>query len=586
MASSPTQLLLTRVDHEAKMINVMRTLFSSGLMTDVILSCEGQVIYAHRLVLASVSSYFQSIFQSPLVANQPNPIVILKDMKLVDLKAIIEFIYNGEVRVPENQLESLVKSAETLDISGLSRICTHPMNHVLSSPAHISPAEPTLRDVSSNININNLTHVDQESTVDAIPPKNLEDGQKVGKKYQLLTESTAPSSVQTRRSHAAFNSSNKTREEESGQKTAICKGQKRYVTSEAKVTESELHEQTTVLDGHSIASAEKRASEVSLIFDLFSFSLINFVHHQRLNTSPSPRPMSPDSIPSTRVRRATSSEDTESNYTPEPSDRLRVYGKLIVSDGSSGPAKEILIHKAEFAIGRDRTNDYRINTPLIARQHCSIIRDQGHPKLIIRAKDTKLNGQPVSGEVNLKELDLIQVGPALLIVRFDLTHEELDGKELIPVPIIPSNLNNRGSQRKSTSESKEIPDQKGKQVDDTEQADNSSIQRTESSLTTRSKVSDEASHNSANDGNSLDISVPQNSGGFTTSTRSDGIKRETKQIRTRLSDGASRLSERLPRSMETRPSRYSYVSKRLRAKQLKLRETNRRRLFGQKEEKR
>lgn len=47
------------------------------------------------------------------------PVVILKDIPFADLKAIIEFIYRGEVIIPQSQLPSLIKSAAGLQIRGL-----------------------------------------------------------------------------------------------------------------------------------------------------------------------------------------------------------------------------------------------------------------------------------------------------------------------------------------------------------------------------------------------------------------------------------------------------------------------------------
>lgn len=131
-AASTSHLLLTRIDHEAKVLNVMRNLLEDGQLTDVTLACEGQLIHAHKLILSSVSNYFQTIFQNPMLKSQSNPVIVVKDMKMVDLKAIIEFVYSGEVRICGDQLESLVRSAETLDISGLNKIDPNPVNHVSS----------------------------------------------------------------------------------------------------------------------------------------------------------------------------------------------------------------------------------------------------------------------------------------------------------------------------------------------------------------------------------------------------------------------------------------------------------------------
>ena len=49
-----------------------------------------------------------------------HPVFFLKDTSAEDLKAVIEFIYNGEVNVAQTQLASFIKTAELLQIRGLS----------------------------------------------------------------------------------------------------------------------------------------------------------------------------------------------------------------------------------------------------------------------------------------------------------------------------------------------------------------------------------------------------------------------------------------------------------------------------------
>ena len=49
-----------------------------------------------------------------------HPIVILRETSAADLEAILEFVYHGEVSVEEAQLESFLRSARVLQISGLT----------------------------------------------------------------------------------------------------------------------------------------------------------------------------------------------------------------------------------------------------------------------------------------------------------------------------------------------------------------------------------------------------------------------------------------------------------------------------------
>lgn len=101
------------------MLNVFEHLLSSEALVDVTLACEGLSIKAHKMVLSACSPFFQSLFlENPC----KHPIVILKDMRYTDLKAIIDFMYRGEVNVSQNQLSALLKTAETLKVKGLAEV--------------------------------------------------------------------------------------------------------------------------------------------------------------------------------------------------------------------------------------------------------------------------------------------------------------------------------------------------------------------------------------------------------------------------------------------------------------------------------
>ena len=101
------------------MMDVFKNLLSTEAMVDVTLACDGLSLKAHKIVLSACSPFFQSLFlENPC----KHPIVILKDMKYTELKAIIEFMYHGEVNVAQEQLSALMKTAETLRVKGLAEV--------------------------------------------------------------------------------------------------------------------------------------------------------------------------------------------------------------------------------------------------------------------------------------------------------------------------------------------------------------------------------------------------------------------------------------------------------------------------------
>merc|ERR1719336_3598320 len=71
------------------------------------------------MVLSACSSYFEQLF---INFTEPNQIVILKDTSFLDISAIIDFMYKGEINVSQDRLSSLLKTAENLKVKGLAEV--------------------------------------------------------------------------------------------------------------------------------------------------------------------------------------------------------------------------------------------------------------------------------------------------------------------------------------------------------------------------------------------------------------------------------------------------------------------------------
>lgn len=72
-------------------------LLDRGCFCDVTLACDGQTLKAHRVVLSACSTYFDSILTN--CNSEKDPIIILKDVKFMDIKYLVEFMYKGEINV-------------------------------------------------------------------------------------------------------------------------------------------------------------------------------------------------------------------------------------------------------------------------------------------------------------------------------------------------------------------------------------------------------------------------------------------------------------------------------------------------------
>lgn len=103
-------------NHGTNLLNVFDELLHNEAFTDVTIAVDGGTIKCHKVVLVACSPYFQSLFSDLQCGH---PIIVLKDVKLSEIKAILEYMYRGEVNVAQEQLGSLLKIAEVLKVKGL-----------------------------------------------------------------------------------------------------------------------------------------------------------------------------------------------------------------------------------------------------------------------------------------------------------------------------------------------------------------------------------------------------------------------------------------------------------------------------------
>lgn len=111
------QFCLKWNNFQTSIITAFESLQNTEDLADVTLTCEGISVKAHKIILSACSPYFRTVFkENPC----PHPIVILKDVFYIDLLAVLNFMYHGEVLVSKDQLKSFLQTAEVLQVSGLN----------------------------------------------------------------------------------------------------------------------------------------------------------------------------------------------------------------------------------------------------------------------------------------------------------------------------------------------------------------------------------------------------------------------------------------------------------------------------------
>ena len=123
-------------DFTKNVIASFRELRRDQEFADVTLACgDGQTIEAHRVVLTSGSLLFQNLLRQNY-SRASHPLIYMRGLKTSDLNLIVDFLYQGEVNVPQDKLNDFLALAEELQLKGLS----------VDGPSDPPPAE--LQDLS------------------------------------------------------------------------------------------------------------------------------------------------------------------------------------------------------------------------------------------------------------------------------------------------------------------------------------------------------------------------------------------------------------------------------------------------------
>ncbi|GLH11870.1 Zinc finger protein chinmo, partial [Gryllus bimaculatus] len=107
---------LTWNNHDNMVKKQLEMFMKSSVLADCTLSAEGQHLKTHKIILAACSHYFETLFRQD---NMNNFVIVLKDVKLCNLKALLHFMYCGEVVVSQDHLKDFIDTAKSLQVRGL-----------------------------------------------------------------------------------------------------------------------------------------------------------------------------------------------------------------------------------------------------------------------------------------------------------------------------------------------------------------------------------------------------------------------------------------------------------------------------------
>ena len=101
----------TNVSSSFNVLRKEEELFDVTLVSD-----DEHHIAAHKLILSASSEFFKNIFKK---ANHSNPLIFLSGVTSKELYRIMDYIYQGEVQLLQDDLDSFMEIANKLKIGGL-----------------------------------------------------------------------------------------------------------------------------------------------------------------------------------------------------------------------------------------------------------------------------------------------------------------------------------------------------------------------------------------------------------------------------------------------------------------------------------
>ena len=157
---------------------------ASQEFSDITLACDDEgLVEAHKMILASGSTFFQKLLSAGRFRSNPSPIIFLKGVKVWQLEAVMDFLYSGETRVRQGELNSFLELAQQLGIVGLmagiadwlnesgsdKQSETHMISNILHQPVNEDLNIPRFEKVhvsESADNIENQTPEEKELKVE------------------------------------------------------------------------------------------------------------------------------------------------------------------------------------------------------------------------------------------------------------------------------------------------------------------------------------------------------------------------------------------------------------------------------------
>jgi len=103
-------------DFERNMTETFTDIREEKEFFDITLACDDNQIEAHKVIISACSTFFRNILRRN---PHQHPLLYLKGVKYKEFLSILNFMYSGEVKVAQGDLNSFLAVADDLKVKGL-----------------------------------------------------------------------------------------------------------------------------------------------------------------------------------------------------------------------------------------------------------------------------------------------------------------------------------------------------------------------------------------------------------------------------------------------------------------------------------
>ena len=163
------RLCLTWNDYLTNIINSYQKLRKSPEFSDVTLVCkDGQMIEAHRIILAASSPFFSHELKR---SKDPHPSINMGTTKAKDLVSIMDYIYLGKTSIYQDDIEEFFILANYLQLKGskceVIKNKEEPNQGITDSWQEVSNIESQIKEETHNIGYSPIEYMDLKKSAPA-----------------------------------------------------------------------------------------------------------------------------------------------------------------------------------------------------------------------------------------------------------------------------------------------------------------------------------------------------------------------------------------------------------------------------------